>query len=125
MKKLTFKQLQDLIWIECRRIIKQRYNNTCYSCGATDLIGSNRHTGHMIAKKYLKNYLKYDLRLLRPQCYFCNIHCGGMGALFIENIRHIEGNKYVDGILKDLHKEIEKEELYAFYERLLDSYKNI
>jgi len=26
--------------------------------------------------------MKYDLRILRPQCYNCNINRGGMGADF-------------------------------------------
>lgn len=36
----------------------------------------------MWPKASLGAYLKYDLRLLRPQCYLCNIHHGGQGAMF-------------------------------------------
>ncbi len=55
----------------------------------------------MIAKASLGAFLKWDLRLLRPQCIICNLHRGGMGAIFIENMRKIEGDEYVDQILKD------------------------
>ena len=55
----------------------------------------------MLPKASLGAYLKYDLRILRPQCYHCNINLGGNGAIFIENMRKREGNEYVDRILKD------------------------
>lgn len=119
-KKISLKKLQDNIWIECRRIIRKRYKNICYTCGAKKLIGTNWQTGHMIPKKYLKNYLKYDLRLLRPQCYNCNINLGGMGALFIEKMRKIEGDEYVDDILSKLKKEISPKKLYSFYSELYE-----
>lgn len=93
--------IQRKIWEHCKRIIRERYGNTCYTCGATELSGSNWHTGHLLAKASLGAFLKYDLRLLRPQCYKCNIHYGGQGAIFIENMRRIEGNDYVDKILQD------------------------
>ena len=123
VKKLTIKELQDKIWIEVRRIIKNRELNECYTCGAQNLVGSNCQVGHMIPKAYLKNYLKYDLRLLKFQCMRCNLRLGGNGALFITKMRQIEGDEYVDGILKDLKKEIEPKLLYGFYENLLAKYK--
>jgi len=119
-KKISPKKLQELIWIECKRIIRARYKNECYTCGANKLFGSNNQTGHLIAKGYLKNYLKYDLRLLRPQCSRCNLWFGGMGALFIENMREIEGDMYVAEILKDLKKEIPAKEVYQYYVELLE-----
>lgn len=124
--KIKLKPIQLKIWVECRRIIKARYPHICYTCGAKDLKGANLHTGHLIAKKFLKNYLKYDLRLLRPQCYYCNLRLGGLGALFIEKMRAIEGNEYVDGILSEMNKKIEgTKEIYQFYYDLLEEYKEI
>lgn len=124
-KKPTNKQLQDKIWIEVRRIIKNRYPDVCYTCGAKPLIGANRHTGHLISKKYLNAFLKYDLRVCRPQCYFCNIHAGGMGALFIENMREIEGDQYVENILFSLDVKVKPKEMWNFYNNLLEEYKLI
>jgi len=120
--KTPISKLQRQIWEECKRIIRQRHKNVCYTCGKTDLEGSGWHTGHMIAKATLGAYLKYDLRLLRSQCYFCNINCGGRGADFIENMRRIEGNDYVDQILKDRQITVKA---YDFYVKILEEYKNI
>ena len=102
-KKSTQKisTVQRLLWGECKRIIRAKYGNKCFTCERQNLGGSNWHTGHLLAKASVGAYLKYDLRILRPQCYFCNINLGGNGAIFIENLRKIEGNEYVDQILKD------------------------
>ena len=112
--------IQRKLWDECKRIIRTRYPNVCYTCNAQGLAGSNWHTGHMLAKASVGAILKYDLRLLRPQCYLCNIRHGGRGADFIENMRRIEGNEYVDGILADRQKTVKA---YDHYQFLLASYK--
>jgi len=122
VSKQPISKIQRQIWVECKRIIRSKYRNTCYTCGRKGLEGSNWHTGHMLAKVSLSAYLKYDLRILRPQCYFCNINCGGRGAEFIDNMRRIEGDKYVDEILKDKQKTIKA---YDHYVLLLIQYKNI
>lgn len=126
--KQSISVIQRKIWEQCKRIIRARYLKkgtkntwTCYTCGAS-IRGSNCHTGHMLAKASLGAYLKYDLRLLRPQCYKCNIHHGGMGAVFIENMRKIEGDKYVDEILRDRNKTVKA---YDHYILLLEKYKTI
>ncbi|MEO5646598.1 MAG: recombination protein NinG [Candidatus Paceibacterota bacterium] len=121
-KAKLVKLLQEKIWIECRRIIRARYPHDCYTCGAKDLVGANLHTGHFIAKKAVKNYLKYDLRILRPQCYFCNMKCGGQGALYYRNMVAREGQEYVDLIFADLDKKIAPKDLYEFYTDLYNKY---
>ena len=114
--------IQRKIWEHCKRIIRARYPNTCYTCSRTGLEGSNWHTGHMFSKATLSAFLKYDLRVLRPQCYFCNVNCGGRGAEFIENMRRIEGNEYVDKIILDKQKTVKA---YDFYVDLLKEYESI
>lgn len=121
--KKSLKLVQKALWEECKRIIKRDYGNTCYTCGADNLVGSNWQTGHLIAKAFLKPYLKYDLRLLRPQCMRCNLRLGGLGAIFIENMRRIEGDFYVDKILECMNIEIPQKELYNFYEEKIKEYK--
>jgi len=76
----------------------------------------------MIAKAALGAYLKYDLRLLRPQCYNCNINQGGRGADFIENMRQIEGQVYVSRIIED---RIISVKAYDHYVKLLEEYKKL
>jgi len=121
VSKLPISKIQKKIWEHCKRIIRGKYGNTCYTCGKVGLEGSNWHTGHMIAKASLGAYLKYDLRLLRPQCYNCNINLGGMGAIFIENMRNREGDKYVEQILQDRNVTVKA---YDHYLMLLDKYEN-
>lgn len=126
MKKLSNSQLQKKIWVECKRIIRSRYGNTCYTCGRGGLEGSNWHTGHMIAKGSLPLKYKYDLNLLRPQCYFCNINCGGQGAYFVK--RWEQENKKNN--FKKLEQEIKQNksmgslESWGYLTNLLEEYKN-
>lgn len=134
--KLSPKQLQNKIWEECKRIIKTRYGNDCYTCDAKDLTGSNRHTGHMIPKKYLPYQYKFDLRFLRPQCYNCNMNLGGMGALYLNNLMDesdFEGRDEIYIFLEDVKYEKEEQkkdkpkqkEIIEFYTNLLEEYKKL
>jgi hypothetical protein len=118
--KQSISKIQRELWELCKKIIRKKYGNTCYTCEATNLSGSNWHTGHLFAKASLGAFLKYDLRVLRPQCYKCNIHHGGQGAIFIEKMRKVEGNDYVDKILADRQKTVKA---YDFYCELLEEYK--
>jgi hypothetical protein len=122
ISKQPISKIQRQLWEECKRIIRARYKHNCYTCDAKNLEGSNLQTGHMIAKASLGAYLKYDLRLLRLQCSRCNIWNGGMGAVFIENMRRIEGNEYVDNILKDRQVTVKA---YDHYLKTLSEYKQI
>lgn len=118
--KQSISKIQRAIWQECKRLIRKKYGNVCYTCDKKGLEGSNWHTGHLLAKASIGAFLKYDLRLLRPQCYFCNINLGGNGAIFIEKMRALEGNEYVDKILADRQITIKA---YDHYEKLLNLYK--
>lgn len=120
--KSLITKIQDQIWAHCKRIIREKYGNVCYTCGRSGLEGSNWHTGHMIPKASLGAYLKYDLRLLRPQCLNCNINLGGNGAIFIHNMRLIEGDKYVDEILIDRQKTVKS---IDHYKLILQEYERI
>jgi hypothetical protein len=119
--KQPISKIQRQIWIEVKRIIRARYKHQCYTCGRF-IAGINCQTGHLIAKASLGAYLKYDLRVLRLQCYHCNINCGGMGAVFIEKMRKREGDEYVDKILKDRQVTVKA---YDHYIKILEEYKLI
>lgn len=62
------------------------YKKDCYTCPQKNLEGANCQLGHMWAKGSLHAHLKYDMRVLRWQCYRCNIHLGGMGADFYKRM---------------------------------------
>lgn len=112
--------IQRKLWQECKRIIRKRFGNSCYTCGAKDLIGSNWHTGHLWAKASLGAFLKYDLRILRPQCYDCNINKGGMGADFYLKMCKENGEEFMQKLQRDRQVTVKA---YEFYIALLDIYK--
>ena len=81
------RKIENKLWAECKRITRMRYGNVCYTCGHTGLEASNWHTGHYFPKGALGASFKYDLRILRPQCYHCNINLGGMGGAYREHMK--------------------------------------
>lgn len=116
------KKIEDLLWNECKRITREQFGNVCYTCGAKGLQGSNWHTGHLWAKASLGAYLKYDIRVLRPQCYTCNIHRGGAGADFYKKMLKIEGQDYMDRLEQDRQITVKA---IDHYKALLEEYKTI
>lgn len=120
--KQPISKLQRLLWEECRRIIKARYGNTCFTCQKKNLGGSNYQIGHFLPKGACGAYLKYDLRNLRPQCYHCNINLGGYGAEYYRRLVETEGKEYIDKLYADKNITVKA---YDFYLELLERYKSI
>ena len=110
------------IWELCKNITRKRYGNVCYSCEKGSLAGSNWHTGHLFPKSVLSAYLKYDLRVLRPQCYYCNINLGGNGANYLQNLIKKEGQEYVDKINQDKFITVKA---IDHYKKILPVYQSI
>lgn len=73
----TVGKLKKKLWALCRQIVIKQYGNTCYSCYAPELVGSNLHLGHFIPSSVCSAELRYALENLRPQCFRCNIHLSG------------------------------------------------
>lgn len=120
--KVPISRLQRQIWQLCKEIIRRRHGNSCYTCGQTNLSGMNWHTGHLWAKASLGAWLKYDLRVLRPQCYNCNINHGGAGAEFWVRMVRDMGQEYMDNLKAERHIEVRA---YEHYSEILDEYKKI
>lgn len=118
--KQPISKLQRLLWDECKRIIRTKYPPTCYTCGKSGLSGSNWHTGHLWPKASLGAFLKYDLRVLRPQCYHCNINLGGNGAVFYAKMLAENGPEYMSQL--EMMKQI-LVKAYDHYEKLLEEYR--
>lgn len=97
------KAIERELWAKCRLICSRSYevngNVYCYTCNAGPLLGTNRQLGHGYSKGALSAKYKYDLRILRWQCYNCNINLGGMGAIFWKNLESEIGKKYADKLL--------------------------
>lgn len=122
--------LQRKLWEECKRIIRNKYMTksdfaVCYTCGKLLAAKRDMHTAHMIPKSVCPPHMKYNLDNLRIQCMVCNVHRGGMGSMFIENMRRIEGDEYVDNILNRIFKSEFYEKVdSAWYIKTISEYAN-
>jgi len=76
----------------------------------------------MFAKASLGAFLKYDLRLLRPQCFACNIHRGGMGADYYAKMLKEIGQEAMEQLQRDRQVTVKA---YDFYVELLAQYEQI
>lgn len=121
--KNPLKKARKDLWELCKQIIRKKYGNTCYTCGAKNLSAGNWQTGHFIPRSVCGLYLRYDLRNLRPQCYRCNISLGGNGTTFYRTLVDLEGLTYVDAIFAD--KKRETRENLAFYTEKIAQYREI
>lgn len=119
--------VQRKLWKLCKEIIRKRYGNHCYTCKAEGLKGGNWHTGHLWAKASLGAYLKYDLRVLRPQCYNCNINRGGMGADFYQRMLIEIGEEKIAQLQRDRQVIVNAmdhyQKLISEYEKILQQYE--
>jgi len=86
----SVRQLKDKLWNEVKRITRERFPHTCYTCGATNLEGSNLQSGHGKPMGALPLRYKYDIRNIRNQCMRCNIHMGGCQDIFIMKLEQEE-----------------------------------
>ena len=121
-KKLTISKLQKKLWEECKRLTRQKYGNTCFTCGKTGLEGSNYQTGHFIPSSTCGAYLRYDLRNLRPQCARCNLFGSGEGAEYYRRLVAREGQSYVDQLFADKNKIVKA---FDHYSNLLAEYQGM
>lgn len=120
--KMPISRLQRKIWELCKQLTRKRYGNVCYTCGLTGLSGSNWHTGHMWAKASLGAYLKYDLRVLRPQCMTCNVWQGGRGADFYKKMLEEIGQQRMFDLEMDRQIIVNA---YDHYLKIYEEYKKL
>lgn len=120
--KQPISKLQRLIWDEVKRITRTRHPNVCFTCGRKDLAGSNWHSGHMWPKAALGAYMKYDLRIIRPQCYFCNVNLGGRGADFYAKMLAEIGPEAMAALEAERQVTVKA---YDFYAKILEQYRKI
>lgn len=120
--KQPISKIQRELWKECRRVAEILYKKDCYTCPAKNLTGANCQLGHVPwAKSTLSAYLKYDMRVLRWQCFKCNIHAGGQGAEAYKRMLKEEGKAYMDKLEEDRKKSVKA---YDFYTELLETYRS-
>lgn len=121
ISKQPISLIQRKLWNEIKRIIRKG-EPTCYTCGRTGLTGSNWHAGHMWPKASLGAFLKYDLRVIRSQCYHCNINLGGNGAVFYKKMLAENGQEYMEKLERDKQITVKA---YDYYTELLTKYKEM
>lgn len=74
----------------------------------------------MWAKASVGAYLKYDLRILRPQCARCNLWMNGMGADFYKRMLAEIGPVEMAKLEKDRQVRVNAME---HYKKILESYE--
>lgn len=94
-KKTDLRKAKDKLWELCRLIIKKRYGNTCYTCSAKGLQGSNYQIGHFIPSSICSTELRYSLDNLRPQCAACNIWKSGNWPAYENHLLQEKGKNFV------------------------------
>ena len=123
VSQLPISKIQKLLWIECKRIVDEQFGTDCYTCPAKNLTGKNKQLGHVpYPKASLGAFLKYDLRVLRNQCFNCNINKGGCGAEAYKRMLKEEGKNFMENLEKDRQISVKS---YDHYLELLAYYKSI
>jgi hypothetical protein len=120
--KAKISTIQNKLWEIIKQIVRKKYPPICYTCGARDIVGANCQTGHMWSKASLGAYLKYDLRVLRLQCYSCNINRGGAGADFYAKMLREIGQEEMEKLQKDRQVTVVA---YDHYLKLIEEYEVI
>lgn len=125
LENKSVSQLEKTLWELCKKITRKLYRD-CYTCEQRNLEGMNAQTGHYYPKGALGASMKYDLRILRLQCFQCNINHGGMGAVFRENMAQEIGKKAEQKLFNECvsskGKPIKAREHYI---QLINDYKNL
>lgn len=126
--KAKLSVIQRDIWQHCRRIQGEKLANKdgsvdCYTCGAKDLQSSNRQLGHCPwPKATLGAFLKYDLRILKWQCFRCNINLSGLGGVAYPKMEKEFGKEYMEQLERDRQVTVKA---IDFYCELLEKYSKL
>jgi len=122
------KALKAELWELCKQIVRKRYiqkdgTYECYTCSRRIDTPSKAHTGHCVPSAVGGALLRYDLRNLRVQDYYCNINLGGNGAIYVMKLRKELGAAEIDRMLALKNKSVKADVI--FYMRLIEEYKEI
>lgn len=128
LKKKPFqpklRTIEDKLWALCRQLTFLVFGTDCYTCPQKNLQGANLQCGHAYPKGALGAMMKYDLRILRAQCYNCNINYGGMGAIFWKNLERDLGKDKSDSLFLECQSSKGKTtNARDYYTELIVTYK--
>ena len=124
-KKTDEKKLKEKLWELCKQITRKRYQNSngtwnCYTCDRLIDEPSKAQTGHFIPSGTCGAFLRFDLRNLRIQDYYCNINLGGNGTEYYRRMVEEVGQEAVDQLFRDKNKIVKAGK--HFYQTLIDKY---
>jgi hypothetical protein len=94
--------------------IRQKYGDTCYTCGTTGRL----QCGHYISRQYLAT--RWDENNCRPQCVGCNIFGHGKPLDFEERLKAELGSELVEAMKKSRHQILKLDR--AWYEREIQKF---
>lgn len=124
-KERKLRNIEKELWQLCRQLTFLVYGRNCYTCHQKNLTGMNLQCGHGYPNGALGACMSHDLRILRPQCFNCNINHGGMGATFWKNLERDLGKKEADELYAECRaskgKPIKAREHFL---KLIGEYKN-
>lgn len=101
MKLVKIKTLESRVWKLCKEITRAKYSHICVCCN-TPIEGKQLHTGHYFRKKFIPMQMRYDLRLLRPQCSTCNRRKHGALEYYTVYLLQNHPKNYILDIYKDI-----------------------
>lgn len=106
MAKTEIQKLKEKLWELCKQITRKTYQRDdgtwrCYTCDRVIDSPAKAQTGHFIPSGTGGAYLRYDLRNLRVQDYYCNINLGGNGAEYYKRMVAEVGQEAVDKLFQD------------------------
>ena|SRR3990167_4734837 len=133
-KKVKFepklRTIENKLWALCRELCLRRDIKNgkidCYTCSQKNLKGINCQLGHGYPKGALGAILRFDLRLLKYQCYNCNINLGGMGQVFWKNLEQDMGKLEADLLFAECKRSKGTPvKARPFYLALIEVYKDL
>lgn len=119
--KSPLKKQKDKLWSVIKEYIRARDGNYCITCG-TFCEGTNAHCGHFIPDAAGGNALRYHPLNINRQCMRCNVHLGGYGEKYAEEMEKLHGRKAVDKLrkLKNVTCKIDYEKAIQFYQHKIE-----
>ncbi len=124
-KAKLLKKLKKELWDLCKQYVRKRDGRVCFTCGKKHLEGGNQHTGHGIPSCTCPFELDYYWYNLAVQCYFCNIHAGGNGSVFMRNLAKKYGQEVVNTLFDMLENPKIIEPTIEDYQNYIIKYKQL
>lgn len=88
MRPSQLRSLKKKLEASQKALVIKKYGRDCFTCPQKNLKKSNCQLGHVPwPRSILSTECKYDIHFTRIQCFRCNIHLGGNGAIALQRMR--------------------------------------